>query len=741
MKSGYKMANPARTQNFSNTVTNISAAMVTAAFTVIACGSFAALIFSGPLNAFVPQGIWIGLLTALGVGLIVSLASSFTGAIAIPQDRVAPILALMAASITTRLKDASPEEKCLSVLAAIALVSLITGAFLFLLGRWRLGNLIRYIPYPVIGGFLAGSGWLLVRGSLRVMTGQPLNFQSLLLFCRPEILRLWLPGVVFGGLLFFILRRLRHSLTVPVMLFAAIGLFYLVLAVTGFSLADARTHGWLPGFPANQSFGNLSPLSILNLAPSRLLGMDWAILATVLLTSVVSILLTASALELASDEEIDLNRELRAAGLATFVVGLGGGMVGFHSLSMSRLVLSMGARSRWVGVGSALICGVALFFGAAVVALVPQYVCGGLLFFLGLTFLWEWVYEARRTLILVDYAVVLLILAVVGAVGYPQGVGVGIVAAVIMFIHNYSRVEVVTHALSGTDLRSNVDRPMRDLRLLREHGAQIYVLRLQGFIFFGTANHLLHEVRLRADDAAQPALKFVILDLRRVTGLDSSAVFSLNKVQHLARKQQFFLLMTHVAPQIAAQLEQGGVSARHDDLFQLQPDLDHALEWCEERLLAGAIEKSNGHPPQLAEQLRDAWPGTIEPRRLLAYLERLEVPAATHLIRQSEQSEALYFIESGRVTARLEFADGRTIRLRTMGTGTVVGEVGLFLGGVRTASVVSDQPCIVYRLTVAALERMNRENPDLALAFHRYLICQLGERLTGNSKLLRGIIE
>ncbi len=725
-----------RAGRFSNAITNTSAAFVTAAFTVIACGSFAALIFSGPLNSFVSQGIWIGLFTALGVGLIVSLTSSFAGAIAIPQDRVAPILALMAVSIVGRMKDASAAEKCLSVMAGIALVSLITGTFLFLLGRFRLGNLIRYIPYPVIGGFLAGSGWLLVRGALRVMTGENLSFQTFDIFLRPEVLAQWFPGVVFGGLLFFLLKKLRDSLTVPLLLVATIGLFYLVLWLAGISTMDAKIHGWLPVYPTNQSFGNLSPISIIKHIPSRLLGMDWAILATILLTSVVSILLTASALELAAEEEIDLNRELRAAGLATFLVGLGGGMVGFHSLSMSRLVLSMGARSRWVGVGSALICGVALFWGASVMSLVPQFVCGGLLFFLGLTFLWEWIYEGWRTLTAVDYAVVLLIVAVVSTVGYPEGVGVGIIAAVIIFIHNYSRVEVVTHAQSGRELRSNVDRSVSDLRFLHEHGAQIYILRLQGFIFFGTANHLLHEVRLRVKEAGQPTLRFVVLDLRRVTGLDSSAIFSLNKILHLGRKEGFQLLMAQLTPALISQLRKGGITGNTEDVLRLTPDLDRALEWCEERLLADAHRADNDHPPKLAEQMKISWPAAVDPARLMPYLERLEVPAATHLIRQSEKSESLYFIETGRVTAQLEFENGKTLRLRTMGSGTVVGEVGLFLGGTRAASVVSEQPCTVYRLTSASLERMNRENPDLSLAFHRYLICQLGERMTSNSKRL-----
>jgi SulP family sulfate permease len=164
------VANRNHSHVLSGAVATASASCVTAAFTIIACGSFAALIFTGPLESFVSQGIWIGLFTAFVVGLIVSLTSSYVGAIAIPQDRVAPILALMAASMVTRMGTASAEEKCLGVMAAIAAVSLTTGLFLFLLGRLKLGNLIRYIPYPVIGGFLAGSGWLLVCGAFRVVT-------------------------------------------------------------------------------------------------------------------------------------------------------------------------------------------------------------------------------------------------------------------------------------------------------------------------------------------------------------------------------------------------------------------------------------------------------------------------------------------------------------------------------------------------------------------------------------------
>jgi SulP family sulfate permease len=254
-----------------------SAAFVTAAFTIIACSSFANLIFAGPLHPFVTQGIWMGLFTALVVGVIVALASSYPGVIAIPQDRVAPIFGLMAANMTAQMASASIQEKAFAVIAGIAIVSLVTGSCLFLLGHLRLGNLIRYIPYPVIGGFLAGSGWLLVRGAIRIMTGTSLTFAGVPSFFRPEVLAHWLPGVLFGSVLFFSFRRLRHPLTLPVMLFGLIGAFWLFLFLSKTSLAVARQHGWLPDFTSGQSPTIFSSFYILNLAPWHLMAKEWSI--------------------------------------------------------------------------------------------------------------------------------------------------------------------------------------------------------------------------------------------------------------------------------------------------------------------------------------------------------------------------------------------------------------------------------------------------------------------------------
>jgi SulP family sulfate permease len=136
-------------------------------------------------------------------------------------------------------------------------------------------------------------------------------------------------------------------------------------------------------------------------------------------------------------------------------------------------------------------------------------------------------------------------------------------------------------------------------------------------------------------------------------------------------------------------------------------------------------------------QLQDIWPSEVPLHRLLVYLEHQQVAEGTHLIRQADRSECLYFIESGQVTARLELESGQALRLRKMGAGTIVGEVGMFLGGKRMASVVTEETCTVYRLTAAALHRMRGEDPALALAFHEFLVRLLAERLTATSNMLR----
>lgn len=168
-------------------------------------------------------------------------------------------------------------------------------------------------------------------------------------------------------------------------------------------------------------------------------------------------------------------------------------------------------------------------------------------------------------------------------------------------------------------------------------------------------------------------------------------------------------------------------------------NLDIALEWCEDRLLESAGCRPDDPLPPLPQQLVGLMGDAAMIENLLPYLERHLFPAGATLIRQGDFPDALYFLESGQLTAQLRQATGETLRLETMLGGRVVGELGFYLGSIRSADVVVDAPSVVYQLTREALTRMEVESPEVASEFHRLIIRLMSERVTHLIKTVEGL--
>ena len=248
----------------------IIAGVVLGILNVALAVAFGALIFSGDLAPFVSVGIGLSLFGGAAVGMVVVFASSHPGMIATPQDIPATILALVGAGIFATLSTTmSPEAALPTVVAAIALTGILTGVCFLVLGQFKLGNLVRFIPYPVIGGFLAGTGLVLVLGAIGVIIDQPLSWSLLRdLPSSAEGGKLAV-GLGFGGLLFVVHRRCQHFLALPLCIVAPVLLFFLVNQAMGSSLAQAQAHGWL--------FGALPEGMLWD--PSmwlRIQGVDWS---------------------------------------------------------------------------------------------------------------------------------------------------------------------------------------------------------------------------------------------------------------------------------------------------------------------------------------------------------------------------------------------------------------------------------------------------------------------------------
>ncbi len=722
-------------------VSAAAAGLVTGISLIMVCVAFGTMIFSGDLSPYVSRGIGFMLFGSVVYVLVTALFSSLHAVSSTVQDNPAAIMAVIAVAITGTA-GLSPREKYVTLVAALTLTALITGILLWLLGVFKQGNLVRYIPYPVVGGFLAGVGMLLVQGAISVMAGVNVSPTELDAFTHARYLQKWLPGMIFAVLTLLALRRFNHSLLLPGILVGAVVVFYLVLLVTGTSIAEAKAEGWLlDSFPKTQG-GLWKPISLADWQDVQwsVLGRQVGNFAAIVITSVIALLLNATGFELASRQDGDLNRELKVAGLTNVIAGLGGGLVGYLGLGPSVLSYRIAGRARLPGVIAAILVGVVLVIGGSLLAYFPKPVLGGLLFLLGLDFLVTWLVDTRATLPLMDYLIVIVILAVINLVGFLEGIGVGIVVASVMFIVSYSRIGVIRRAFSGAHFRSSVVRPAAHEQALTEMGDWIQIFKLQGFLFFGTANRLLEQARARLCMPGHPCL--LVIDFQMVSGLDSSAVLSFAKMRQLAQTNGAVLCFSHLSPTVHRQLAREVFQGSEDPVCRVFPDLDHAVEWCENQVLdslhsTGTLQPLQTLRDRLVEQLHSAEYADI----LMHYLERQDVGAQHVLTRQGDPPRGLFFIEHGQITIQLERKDAPPLRLRKMSSGTIVGEMGFYLNQPASATVITDQPGTIYHLSPDALKRLADEHPDVATAFHASMAGFMAERLTQTTRTLRTLAD
>ncbi|MCX6081919.1 MAG: SulP family inorganic anion transporter [Chloroflexi bacterium] len=705
-------------------VPGLSAGLVVGVTELIFAISLGALIFSGQ-NSYVANGIGLILLGGLPPLLIMSLFSSYKGSLSMPQDASAAILAVMATGILQSMPSASPREKFISVVAVVVVTTLLTGVVFILLGQFRLGSLVRFLPYPVIGGFLAGTGWLLVTGGIGVMSDVTFSFANPGALFQSDLLLRWVPGLVFGFIMLLILNRVSHFLVLPGMLLAIVLFFYGSAFFSRTPLAALSAQGWLLGPFVNG--GLLQPMSLADfgLVHWGALLAQAGSMASIMLISTVSLLLNASGVELVVRQDLDLNRELRVGGWANVLSGLLGGCVTFLTLSTTTLSHRIGKGSRLTGLVVALMFCLPLFFGAAALSYVPKMMLGSLLIMFGFSFLYEWVYQSWFSFSRLEYAVILLILIVIATLGYLQGVGLGIVAAVGLFVVNYSRVSVTKHALTGAELQSRFTRSPNQRKILLEQGAKTFVLQLQGFIFFGTANKLLEQVSSRIAQPGETALQFLILDFAKVSGLDSTAMLSFSKMKQILHDRGISILVTGPSAEVLKQMVKGDFLSS-DSIY---PDLDHGLEWVENGLLKDGNQFNEQTIP-LKEMFQQLLPSETRLDELFVYLEKREVRAGEYLMHQADLPDNIYFVESGQVTAQLEYPGKAPVRLETMKSGQVIGEIGFYLGKKRTAAVFAEEPATIYLLSAENLARMEQDTPEVASIFHQLIIQLLAERTT-----------
>ena len=494
----------------------------TALLTVITCVSYSAIIFSGPMAGYYAVGVGLAFVSAIVLTLVVCLSSSYPGSLGYAQAEPAVIIAVIVHGLATSLLDAAaPEQVLPTVLVAISLASLLCGLGFALLGWLHCGDLVRFVPLPVVGGFLAGVGFLLVKASLTATLGPTLAAGLPGSLLRGDALAHWLPGVGCGLALWLLQARRSSFLNLPAVLGVVMTLFWLTAALAGATPGDLARSGWLyADLPAHSLWSAGQQVARLDLVAWRLLPGHALEFLTLLVVTTIAMLLTANSIELSVGHDIDLNRELRWLGLGNLMVGLLGALPGYHSTSGSILTHRLGTPWRVVGALTALACTAVLLIGPGILPLLPKMVAGTILFYVGLGLMIDWLYRSWSRMHPADYLVLVLVFVFVGFVGLIEGLGIGIAAGLVIFVLRYSRIDAVRNTGSGVTLRSNLERTEAARGALQRLGAGIFILTLQGYVFFGTSHKLLSLIRRRMLDPEAAPLGFLVLDFQLVSGLD-----------------------------------------------------------------------------------------------------------------------------------------------------------------------------------------------------------------------------
>ena len=703
------------------------AGVVVGLLTVVNAIAYAGLIYRGPLVPALLVGVSALLAGSAVSSVLIALRVDCPGLVAAPLASTAVVYALLPAALGVRPGLADP-------IAAARLVALVSGGIsvgaglvYWLLGRAQLGALARFLPYPVVGGYNAGLGWLFVVGGLALGTDLHLVGAGWEALAAPAAMVKFAACLGTGLAMLAASRRWKHWAIVPGAVFVTAFGFHAARAALGIDLVAASRAGWLlgpfaPGRiwspPDWDALGTFDPSTLHAIVPIGL---------TVVLVGATTAIMMLAGLEVELQRGIDTNAELRATGFATMASGLFGGIVASPSLASTTLAHSMGARGRAAGVIVGLCCGAMLLTGTGVLNEVPRFSIGALLVFNGGERLIDRVWLDRRRLPALEFVALLLVMLTVAWGGLLSGVAMGLALTLVLFVWNYRRVPVVRLSAAGAAHRSSVMRPLAEDAVLRRDGAAIRLLRLQGYLFFLNSTALIEAL-------PQAGVRFLVVDFRAVAGMDSSAGMSLRRAYQIARERGYAVLCTGLDPALRAQF------ARLRLPLAAPPDLpaadteDAGLQYAETRLLEDAGLSANTGPASLAALFGETLGHPVPPELLAPYLVRQTLAGGAVLIRQGAESDTMAFIVSGRVAVRLETALGAPMQLATAGPGVVMGEVGFYTGVPRTATVVAETDTQVETLSRAALARMERADPALASLLHRMMTCMLADKLVNSAR-------
>lgn len=687
---------------------------------------FGVLVYAGIDPALAGQGALYGVLGAAALGIVAPLVGGTPALITAPCAPAAAVLAglgidLVAAGVAP--------ERVPVLLAATAIL----GALLQLsYGLLRGGSFIKYIPYPVVSGYLSGVGLIIALGQLPRALGLPRDFSLSEGLLSP---RLWqwssmTVALVTIGVTLLAPRLTRRVPAIILGLVSGVSTYLLLgwmqpelLVVSGNPLlvGPVRIDGSVTATIARQVSG---------LAAITLSDLQRVAYAAIALSALLSIdtLKTCVVLDALTHSRHHSNRELLGQGVANLAAAVIGGMAGAGTSGPSLVNHSGGGTTLWSGFAEGLFVVVAVVALGKLIAWVPIAALAGILLVVAWRmFDWSAFQLLRHRETRLDFAVIAAVVVVAEAVGLIAATATGVALAILLFIRGQMRGSVLRQCATLREISSKTSRLAAERDLLHRHGDAASVVDLQGDLFFGTTDRLYAEL--------EPDLrtrKWLLLDLRRVQSLDYTGAHLFQQMHDRLAERGGGLLFCGMPSSLPHRQDIDRYLARIGVVGpRIFDTRDAALEWLETRVLEAAGWRAGAAQKPLAlreiELFVDIDDVTVA--AMQSCVSERVLRAGEALFRRGDAGDELFLVRTGAVQSLLPLPGGKQHHLATFGRGDYFGEMSFLDREPRSADCYAKTDTELFVLSRQRFDAHALDNPKLGAVVFSRLASAVSARL------------
>lgn len=434
----------------------------------------------------------------------------------------------------------------------LTIATLMAGVFLILLGAFKLGTIIKYIPFPIVVGFTSGI-------ALTIFTTQIKDLFGLTIDEVPaDFVEKWIvyvkhfgtinPWSTLVGVLSVVIiavtprfsKKIPGSLVAIILMTVAVWLLRQYAGITSIETIGDR-------FEINSQMPSAAIPALSWESVKGLLQPAF----TIAILGAIESLLSATVADGVTGDKHNSNQELMAQGLANLATPIFGGIPATGAIARTMTNINNGGKSPVAGIVHAVVLLLIFFFLMPLAKYIPMACLAGVLVIVSYN-MSEWkTFKALMRNPRYDVAVLVITFLLTVIFDLTIAIEVGLVIACLMFMKRVSETSNISVIRDEIDPGKEVDVELHEEHLVIPKGVEVY--EINGPYFFGIATKF-EEVMSALSD--RPKIR--IIRMRKVPFVDSTGIHNLENLCRLSQKENIHIILSGVNEQVHKALEHAG---------------------------------------------------------------------------------------------------------------------------------------------------------------------------------------